>query len=291
MSKHLDPKSWALEWVERFWHQRDPRAMEDLMHPDCTFTEMAGGSWVATGYAPLRRNAELFLTAVPDFHLRFCQLVGDETWFAWAVHCTGTVSDQTFGAELLGKPFNMASLTCGQVRDGRIIEAYNYVSFNQPKVLLPGWQHAPFRDPPGSSAECTPEASSEIMRAYVEGVWSGRSGAALDRILAPDAVITEANAWGYETRGIAAIRRNSEWFQEHIPTPELRILRMISEPAAAAVMFELNGRVAGDAFGRVARGSVATIRGMVIGTVSDGRLVHAYSHLDFNHIGMELPAP
>jgi hypothetical protein len=56
-------------------------------------------------------------------------------------------------------------------------------------------------------------------------------------------------------------------------------------------MFELNGRVAGDAFGRVARGSVATIRGMVIGTVSDGRLAHAYSHLDFNHIGMELPAP
>ncbi len=125
----------------------------------------------------------------------------------------------------------------------------------------------------------------------MECVWAGSDGVGLEDILAADVVVSEANAWGYETRGIDAIRRNSEWFQQQIPTPQLRIIRVISELNAAAVMFEISGRVAGDAFGRLAQGSMATIRGMVIGTLSENRLIHAYSHLDFNHIGMELPAP
>lgn len=289
MSKHLDPKNWAREWVQRFWNQRDPRAMEELMHPDCTFTEMAGGSWETKGYEALRKNADLFRETIDGLRGDFVQVIGDDSMFAWAAHFHGTIRGSVLGAELIGSPFNMVSLASGRIHDSRIVQAYNYVSFNQPKVLLPGWQRASLRHPPKGRVGHL--QTGEILRRYAASVWGGSEDGAWEEFLAPGVVITEANAWDYETQGIEALRKNSNWFRQQMPSPEFTVSQVISEPAAGAVMFELNGRVAGDAFGRVAQGGMATIRGMVIGTVSGDRLVHAYSHLDFNHIGMELPAP
>ncbi len=288
-----DPKRWAREWIERLWNGHDGRVIEQMMHPDCVFTEMAGGSWESKGHAPYRRNWELFQTAVPDFCGRFLMLVGDDLWFAWAVDCTGTISDTTMGLDALGKPFNMVCLTMAKVVDYKVVFAYNFVSFNQPRVALPGWMPGTGFD--DSQAATDPQANPvspvEVLQAYILAAWGGDPSASLDRAVSPDVVIVEANASGLETRGVANVRKNSAWFVSQMSEPNIRVLQTVCEGLRAAVVFELSGRVTGLGFGPRAQGQHVSARGMLIGLVKNGRLHRAYSHLDFNHIGAELPAP
>jgi hypothetical protein len=291
MPSDVNPKAWATEWLDRFWNRRDPDAMEELMHPECTFTEMAGGSWEAKGYEPLRRNAELFFSAVPDLQLDFVQLIGDDKFFGWVVHCTGTIRDSTFGVELGGRPFNMLSLASGEIRGPQIIQAYNYVSFNQPRVVWPGWERGELQMLATLAQPADAPTGGRLVGDFIRGQWGGTTGIQVEELLSPDIRITEANAGGYETRGIDNVLRNGAWFRAQMPNAQLSLTRVIAEPGAAAVCFELEGVVVGDALGRAAKVSNAKVRGMLVGSVEAGCLVHAYSHLDLNHVGTELPAP
>ena len=290
----MDALGWATTWVDRVWAKREPGAMEELMHPECVFTELAGGSWDAKGHEPFRNNVKLFTNAVPDFHADFLLVISEGEWLSWAAHCKGTIRDTLFGEHMVGQPFNMVSLTFGRIQNNQICRAYNFVTFNQPNIVLPGWRVVPLRRSNGvdpsqvASSRRTPDG---LLLAYANRVWGGSRDTDLDSIVAPDVAITEANAWGYETTGIDSVRKNSDWFGLQMPSPELRVLLKITEGNAAALMFEITGRVAGAGFGRAAIGNSVTIRGMLIGTVENDLLVHAYSHLDFNHIGTELPAP
>lgn len=293
MESDSKPKQWAREWIARLWNGRDGRVIEEMMHPDCVFTEMAGGSWESKGHAPYRRNWELFQTAVPDFNGRFLALIGDRSWFGWAVDCRGTISDTTLGADALGKPFNMICLTMAQVVEYKVVFAYNFVSFNQPRVVLPGWLPSVRAEGLRVDGEGGPRSENpvDVLQRYLLAAWGGGENLPLADVVDQEVLIREANAPGFETRGIESVRKNSEWFASQMPEPNIRVLHSVSEGSCAAVVFELSGVVAGRDFGQRAQGQSASVRGMLIGAVQDGRLVRAYSHLDFNHIGAELPAP
>jgi hypothetical protein len=290
----LTPKQWAREWVERLWNRQDGSAIEEMMHPDCVFTEMAGGSWETRGHGPYRRNWELFLSAAPDFHGEFLQLIGDREWFAWTVNCTGTIREATFGADLEGKSFNMICLAMARVISGQCVFAYNFVNFNQPKVILPGWSQTAIETRLPNNAKAAGDKSTEprkLLDSYVDVVWGGSQRQRLERLVDPSVTIIEAAAYGQETLGTENVLRNSEWFMQQLPDPAIRKIQAVQEGPTAALVFEVAGKITGDGFGQHALGSNASVRGMIVGTFGNDRLVHAYSHMDFNHIGAELPAP
>jgi hypothetical protein len=195
---------------------------------------------------------------------------------------------------LLGKPFNMACLTMAEVVAGQVVFAYNFVSFNQPRTSLPGWSPMPSLNYLNSLPPVALDAGSAdpcgAVESMIRGAWGGNPGI-LPSCVESGVNVIEANAYGMQTRGLEGLQRNAEWFAAQIPRPSIRVLRSLTEGPTAAVVFEVGGQVEGSGFGTVARGSHVTAKGMVLGTARGQKLCHAYSHLDFNHIGEELPAP
>ncbi len=294
MAGKLSPRQWALEWVRRIWNAHDLTGVPELMHPECTFTEMAGSSWESKGHQAYLRNFELFHTAVPDMRVDFWRLIADDRAFVWAAALHGTLQAESLGSHVRGQKLRMNTLVWGQVDDGKVTRAYNFVSFNQPAIVLPGWTPAPM---PVFTAmdDYEPGAGNgeplKVVKSYLESAWGSRQAASLEQLVSRDVVIREVAADGHETRGLADVVRNAEWLKTQIPEPQITILETVQEVDAAAVVFELSGRIAGTAFGPTARGSLARIRGGILGSVEGGLLKYAYFFLDLSRLGQELPAP
>lgn len=295
MDRMMGPREFIYEWVDRVWRKGDLAAPDEMVHPDCGFTEMAGGSWETTGVATIRKNVELFQRLLPDMRPAVWQLAEEGEYAAYAAYIEGTISDPALGEHLVGQMFRIRIMTLATIRDGLVVYGYNFFSSNQPDVRLPGMKpaeqflqpHLAFEQPDDTDRE----TDRKVMVDWIEHAWSARGGVDFSAWLAPDCVLSEMTSTNLETRGAQAIAANLNELRRVVGDLTPHVITTVAEGNKAACLFNMRGTVKESLLPNMMVGSRVEIRCMMLATLRSGRMAHAYSFIDFSQLGSALPAP
>jgi predicted ester cyclase len=121
-----------------------------------------------------------------------------------------------------------------------------------------------------------PEA---IIRQWFRDVWSDGSEEAIDRLMAPDALVH--NLGPAVIRGPEGFKPLFRVFQSALSNMHVDVVRTIVEGDMVAAHCHVTGRHTGDAFGAAATGSHVDFWGITIARVLDGRVVEGWNSFDF----------
>lgn len=295
MERRLGPREFVYEWVDRVWREGDLTAVDEMAHPDCCFTEMAGGSWETTGIDRVKKNVELFRCLLPDMRPMVWQLIEEDDYAAYSAYLDGTISDPAMGEHLVGQTYRIRIMTLATIRDGLVVYGYNFFSSNQPDVRLPGMlpaeqflePHLTYEHPDDTDRE----TARKVLADWIEHAWSADGGTDFSAWLAPDCVLSEMSSTNLETRGAQAIAANLAELRRVIGELTPHIITTVAEDNKAACMFNLRGTVKESLLPTMMVGSRVEIRCMMLATLHGGRIAHAYSFIDFSQLGSALPAP
>jgi len=289
------PKEFVHEWIERVWRRRDYAAIDEMRHPDSTFTEIAGGAWKSKGRDNFRQNVELFHRLLPDFECGPWNMIEEGNRAAYGGFLAGTISDPSMGERLLGKRYYARFLSLCRIEDGVVVHSYNFFSSNQPGLRLPGMRetehfaepHLPY-DVPDSTDK---ETSRKVMIEWLEHAWTGKGVDNHERWLHPDCLISEMASPDLESRGVDAIESNLAELRRVVGDLSPHVITTLAEGNKAACVFNLSGTIREALAGTIMTGSKVEIRAMILATLKQGRIAHAYSFIDFSQLGASLPAP
>lgn len=295
MKRKPGPREFVYDWVDRVWRKGDLAAVDEMAHPDCGFTEMAGGSWETTGVDTITKNVELFRRLLPDMRPAVWQLAEEGEYAAYAAYVDGTISDPAMGEHLVGQTFRIRIMTLATIRDGQVVYGYNFFSSNQPDVRLPGMQpteqflqpHLAFEQPD----ETDREAARKVLVDWIEHAWSAAGGTDFSAWCAPDCVLSEMTSTNLETRGVQAIAANLNELRRVVGDLTPHVITTVAEGNKAGCLFNLRGTVKESLLPNMMVGSRVEIRCMMLATMISGRMAHAYSFIDFSQLGSALPAP
>jgi len=295
MGENLGPREFVYEWIDRVWRQGDMAAVDEMVHPGCGFTEMAGGTWESKGRESVKRNVELFRRLIPDMRPMVWQLIEEGDLTAYSAYVEGTVSDPAMGEHLVGRLLRIRIMTLATIRNGLVEYGHNFFSFNQPGLTLPGMKpteqyiqpHLPFDRADDTGTETSRSVLVEwLMKAWVEAGVRDHS-----TWLHPDCVLAEMSSADLETRGVDAIATNLDELRRIIGDLTPHVITTVAENNKAACLFHLRGTVKEGLVANAMVGSRIEIRCMMLATLLKGRIAHAYSFIDFSQLGSTLPAP
>lgn len=295
MPNRNSPKEFVEEWIERVWRQRDYAAIDEMRHPDSTFTEIAGGTWESKGPAKFRQNVELFHRLLTDMDLGPWNLIEEDNRGAYGGYITGRICDPSMGPQLLGKQYYLRLMSLCRIENGLVVQGYNFFSSNQPDLRLPGMQetenfaepHLPYDIPDPTDKE----TSRKVTLEWLEHAWSAKGVDNHERWLHPDCLISEMASANLETRGVAAIEANLAELRRVVGDLTPHVITTVAEGNKVACVFNLSGIIREALTTSVMIGSKVEIRAMILATLQQGRIAHAYSFIDFSQFGSALPAP
>ena len=131
-----------------------------------------------------------------------------------------------------------------------------------------------------------PEA---VVREWFEQVWTGRNEEAIDRLLAPDALIHDLpTADGGPIRGLAAFKPFRQRFIAAFPDLRIDVVRTVTEGDLVSAYCRVTGTHGGDALGLPASGRTVTITGLVMARVENGQIAEGWNCFDFLSLYQQL---
>jgi len=123
---------------------------------------------------------------------------------------------------------------------------------------------------------------STLAHEWLEEVWNQRSAAAIDRLLAEDAIahgITDAS--GKELRGPAAFKEFHQRFLNAFPGVVIEIEDTISGGDKIAARCRVRAKHEGDGLGFAATKKRTEFTGVCILRIRDGKIAEAWNNFDF----------
>lgn len=124
----------------------------------------------------------------------------------------------------------------------------------------------------------TPEA---LVHEWFEQVWTQRNEDAIDRLMAPAALIHNLTADGTPIRGAANFKPFHRRFVAAFPDIRIEVLRTLVNGDLVAAHCRVTGTHAGDGLGIASTGRQVAIYGMVFARVENGQLVEGWNCFDF----------
>ena len=132
----------------------------------------------------------------------------------------------------------------------------------------------------------TPET---VVREWFEQVWNNRREDAIDRLLAPGALIHDLpTADGAPMHGVAAFKPFYRKFATAFPNLRIEIVRTVVNGDLVAAYCHVTVTHAGDGLGIAATGRTATIPGMVMARVENGQIAEGWNCFDFLSLYQQL---
>ena len=295
MPNRSSPREFVEEWIERVWRQRDYAAIDEMRHPESTFTEIAGGTWESKGSGNFRQNVELFRRLLSDFECGSWNLIEEGNRGAYGGFLSGTICDASMGERLLGKRYYARYMSLCRIQDGMVVHSYNFFSSNQPGVRLPGMReteyfvepHLPYDLPDPTDKE----VSRKVLIEWLENAWVAKGVESHERWLHPDCLISEMASPDLESRGVDAIESNLAELRRVVGNLTPHVITTVAEGNKAACVFNLSGTIREALTANLMIGSKVEIRAMILATLQGGRIAHAYTFIDFSQLGSALPAP
>jgi predicted ester cyclase len=117
------------------------------------------------------------------------------------------------------------------------------------------------------------------MRRWFDEVWNKRQEAAIDELMASDAV---AHGLGPEPlRGSAAFKPFFRAFGQAFPDLHIDIVRTVTEGDLIVTHIQATGRHLGEGIGGAATNQPVAFQGMVIAQVRNGQIIQGWNCIDF----------
>jgi predicted ester cyclase len=118
-----------------------------------------------------------------------------------------------------------------------------------------------------------------VMRAWFEEVWNQGSDAAIDRLMAADAVVHGLP--GGEMRGPTAFRGLFQSFRDAIPDIRITVERTVTEGDLCTAHCHVTGSHSGGGLGFAATERGVAFDGMVIARIVNGQIAEGWNCFDF----------
>lgn len=122
-------------------------------------------------------------------------------------------------------------------------------------------------------------APADVMRTWFEEVWNQGSEAAIDRLLAPDAV--GHGLPGGDRRGPAGFRDVFHTFRGAFPDIRIVVEKTVTEGETVAVYCRVTGTHTGASLGMPPTGQRIDFDGVVFARVADGLVQEGWNCFDF----------
>jgi steroid delta-isomerase-like uncharacterized protein len=118
-----------------------------------------------------------------------------------------------------------------------------------------------------------------VMRRWFEEVWNQSREAAIDELMASDAV---AHGLGPQPlRGSAAFKPFVRAFRQAFPDLQIEVLRTVTEGDLVVTHIHATGRHTGEGLGGAATSQPVAFDGMIIAQVQKGQIVQGWNCIDF----------
>ena len=115
------------QWFERVWNQRNEAAIDDLFAADGkahNFPETGGVLVGPEGFKSVYRN---FCGAFPDLHVTVEDVISEGDRVAAHFMTTMTHLGDHLGIPATGKKANLPGSTFCIIKDGKIVEGWNFI--------------------------------------------------------------------------------------------------------------------------------------------------------------------
>ena len=120
-----------------------------------------------------------------------------------------------------------------------------------------------------------------LIRRWFEEVWNRGRAAAIDEMLAGQAMI---HGLGPQAMNVSAFKQFHTQYRSAFPDVRIQVDDVIAEGDKVAVRWSGTGTHQSDSLGFAASGNAVRFRGMTIGRVENGKLVEGWNV--FDELGM-----
>ena len=120
-----------------------------------------------------------------------------------------------------------------------------------------------------------------LMRRWFEEVWNRGRAAAIDEMLAGQAMI---HGLGPQAMNVNAFKQFHTQYRSAFPDVRIQVDDVIAEGDKVAVRWSGSGTHQGDSLGFAASGNAVRFTGMTIGRVENGKIVEGWNV--FDQLGM-----
>jgi predicted ester cyclase len=255
--------------------------MDELFDDDYTF--QSGPLGTPRDRASLKMWFGYFRNAFPDLQSTTEDLVAEgESVFARVV-LRGTHKGPLWAFEPTGKQMTMHGIHLFKVRDGKILDHWlveNRVAMMMQLGLAPppkAEMHAPGQAPVSSDGESSPDENKQIVRRLLEEGLGGGGQAAIDELVAPDAV--SHNPLPGQPQGAAGIRERAARLGAGFDY-KLSVEDLIAEGDRVASRNTIKGTHTGEFLDVPATNSDVKMDDMSVMRVSGGKVVEWWDELD-----------
>lgn len=129
--------------------------------------------------------------------------------------------------------------------------------------------------------------NDQLVREWFEQVWNQQREEAIDRMMAPDALVHDLVPSG-PMKGAAAFKPFHRQFLLAFPDMHIDVLRTITEGDLVAVHCRVSATHSGDALGPAATHRKASISGIAIARIKNNQIVEAWNCFDFLSLYQQL---
>jgi steroid delta-isomerase-like uncharacterized protein len=132
----------------------------------------------------------------------------------------------------------------------------------------------------------TPEA---VVRQWFEQVWTQKREDAIERLLAPDALIHDLpTPDGQPIQGAAAFKPFHARFVAAFPDLRIEVERTVTEGDMVAAYCRVTATHRGEGLGIAASGRNVTITGIVMARIANGQIAEGWNSFDFLSLYQQL---
>jgi steroid delta-isomerase-like uncharacterized protein len=126
------------------------------------------------------------------------------------------------------------------------------------------------------------EINRNLMHRWFNEVWNQGSVAAIDELLAEDAILYGlADSQGNPVNGKDAFKAFHAQFRSAFPDISVTIEDTLCEGDQVAARCAVRGKHSGDSLGFAASDNPVAFTGMAIARIKDGKFVEAWNNFDF----------
>jgi steroid delta-isomerase-like uncharacterized protein len=267
-------------WMEEVWNQKSEDAIDELFAEDGIANGLndADGNPLRgpAGFKTLHRN---FLSAFPDLHITVEDTVSEGDKVTARCRLTATHAGEGLGVAPTNEPIEFTGIAIVQLRDGKIIEAWNEFDFLKVYSQV-GAVTARAGLP--AKEDIGRDAGDTFLHRWFEEAWNQGREEAIDEMVDPDVIaygLTDAE--GVPVSGREDFRNFFRNFRSAFPDIHVDIEETIREGDKIGAVCRVTATHKGHGLGFAATGNRTEFRGILMVRLRDGKIAEAWNYFDF----------
>jgi steroid delta-isomerase-like uncharacterized protein len=131
MATTADLEDFVRRWFHEVWNEKRADTIDEMVASDCRIHGLAPGGVVLIGPQGYKESYHVFSQAFPDVQIAVDGVLVTGDMIAARFTCRGTHRGDQLGMPATGRTVEFTGMTMARIRDGRYVEAWNVVDFQE----------------------------------------------------------------------------------------------------------------------------------------------------------------